>query len=279
MLAFGPKDTEWLDTQPELVASPAAVVPKPGADGRCVNNLSACPEPESCEPEPCLMFTSINDGPAYPNIIEPRGSTIGPLHAFNVLQFVCYLVNFPFHFPAGDWVKALKTALVDLSSAYYSCAAHADATGMQSLRVIDEWFVALCMGFGKRRSGEVYPLITTAILELHQSMNLRNAAKSGTANFRSSDHTDDFSIIEANAGDRLREAFCALVFAAKINARQDSPAANKLIKNGFFAGVHKSVGNIDDVHDLMFQWLRKKQLETAEMILSPAYTHQCIRLC
>ena len=270
VLAFGPLDTEWLDEQPELVASPAAVVPKTDADGRCVNNLSACPKPADCDPDN-IMTTSINDGPAYPDLIEPRGSTTGPLHAFNVMQFICYLVIFPFHFPAGDWVRALKTALVDLSSAYYRCAAHADATGMQSLRVMGEWFVALCMVFGKRRSGEIYPLITTAILELHQSMNPRNAEKSGTAHFHSSGHTDDFSLIEANAGDRLRESFCALIFAAKVNAGHDSPAANKLVKNGFYSDVHRFVGNIDDVRDLMYQWPRKKQLETAAIILSPAF--------
>ena len=111
---------------------------------------------------------------------------------------------------------------------------------MRCIRLLDEWIVALCMVFGARRSGEVYPLTTTAILEMHRSLSPRNAQKSGTANC-SSGHTDDFSIIEVNVGQRLREAFAAMIFAAKVNAGHDAPAANKLERNGFFSGVHKSI--------------------------------------
>ena len=60
MMAFGEQDEAYLDKHAELVASSAAVVPKPGADGRLVNNLSA--EPKLFQ-QHCVS-SSVNDDPA-----------------------------------------------------------------------------------------------------------------------------------------------------------------------------------------------------------------------
>jgi hypothetical protein len=123
------------------------------------------------------------------------------------------------------------TMLLDIESAYYRVPMMANSVGQQALKVTGRWMVALALVFGKRRSGEAYPLVSTAASMLHRFMVPPDDGANGSANFDSIVHVDDFAALEINADDRVYRSMEALIFAVKVLAGHDAPAANKIVKN------------------------------------------------
>ena len=138
------------------------------------------------------------------------------------------------------------TILLDIESAYYRVHMHWRSIGQQALKIACRWMIALALVFGKRRSGEVYPLITAATSALPQFMVPPDPILNGTADFESLAHVDDFAAIEVISGDRVFYAFAALIHAAKMVSGHDAPAENKIVKNGFPAAVHRFLGELID---------------------------------
>ena len=166
----------------------------------------------------------------------------------------------------------VKLLLLDLSSAYYRCGMYRDASGLQALKLSRSWLVSLSLVFGNRKSGEIYPLFTGAISELHHPCKPAAAEGSASADaFCSISHVDDHALIEIVWGNRLRKSFAALVFAAKVVAGHDSPAADKIAKNGFPSSVHKAIGGIWDLENPEVNWPRLKQQETLAVLESESF--------
>ena len=101
-----------------------------------------------------------------------------------------------------EWVPNLVSLIIDLTAAYYRWALHPETAGMIATKLLGQWIINLSLIFGKRRAGEVYPLLTAAIVELHK-LARSHAISDGAATFFAIGHVDDYDCMEFDTGSRL----------------------------------------------------------------------------
>ena len=159
--------------------------------------------------------------------------------------------------------------MIDIASAYYRVLMHPDSVGAQALKVDHMWMVALALVFGKRWSGEVYPLLTAATIMMHRHMAPEDPSAGGLAEFKSVGYVDDFAAIEVVAGDRVWQNFKTLVLAVKVVSGHDAPATNKIAKNGFAAAVHVFLGQLVDSDNDEIMNTRKQALKLNALMAKP----------